>query len=187
VKRRAVLTLGAGAAALALAGHRSAFADMEPDAKWEIYRRYRLLIVGQRDDELADAFSATVADVLARFLPASRAQRIRAADTRRVGVLIGTNQQDVAIMAQESAEALLLAKPPFDDIRGVPLRAIVSFGSHLLVCRSDFMDNHAYLLAKTLVEHPHALPTPAGVPQGIVRAQRGSQAFFAGENMPEPA
>jgi hypothetical protein len=51
----------------------------------------------------------------------------------RVGVLIGTGQQDVAIMA-----ALFLAKPPFDDIRNVSLRLIVSFGSHVLVCRTDF-------------------------------------------------
>ena len=92
-------------------------------------------------------------DVLARSLPTSRAQLARAVDTRRVGVLIGTKQQDVAIMTAESAEALFLAKPPFDDIRNVPLRLIVSFGSHVLVCRPDFLAGHAYLLAQTLAEH----------------------------------
>ena len=32
MKRRALLTLGAGAAAFVLAGHRPALADLEPDA-----------------------------------------------------------------------------------------------------------------------------------------------------------
>ena len=198
MKRRALLRLGAGAAAFVLAGHRPAvmgtderkglvgprLADLNPDRMWPMYRRYYLLIVGQRDDEIASAFAGAVVDVLARFLPASRAQLVRAADTRRVGVLIATDQQDVAIMAAESAEALFRGKPPFDDIRNVPLRLIVSFGSHVLVCRPDFMARHAYLLAQTLAEHKDALPTPAGAPEGVVPAHRGSHAFFAGEEMP---
>jgi hypothetical protein len=184
MKRRKFLTLGAGTAAFVLAGYRPAVADLEPDGMWSIYRRYRLLIVGQRDDEMASAFSEAVVDVLARSLPTSRAQLARAADTRRVGVLIGTKQQDVAIMTAESAEALFLAKPPFDDIRNVPLRLIVSFGSHVLVCRPDFLAGHAYLLAQTLAEQKHALPAPAGAPDGIVPAHRGSYAFFAGEKSP---
>jgi hypothetical protein len=184
MKRRALLTLGTGAAAFVLVGHRPAVADLEPDGMWSIYRRYRLLIVGQRDDERPSAFAGAVVDVLARFLPSSRAQLARAADTRRVGVLIGTNQQDIAIMAVKSAEALFLAKPPFDDIRNVPLRLIVSFGTHVLVCRLDFMASHAYLLAQTLAEHKDALTTPVGAPEGLVPAHIGSQAFFAGGEMP---
>src|SRR5688572_18567618 len=198
MKRRELLRVGAGVAAFVLVGHRSIvmaaeerkslggvlLTHLEPDRLWEIYRRHRLLIVGQRDDELASAFAGAVVDVLARSLPDSRAQLARAPDTRRVGVLIGTNQQDVAIMAAESAEALFLAKSPFDDIRNVPLRLIVSFGSHVLVCRPDFMARHAYLLAQTLAENKDALPAPAGAPEGAVPAHRGSHAFFAGEGMP---
>ena len=115
MKRRALLRLGLGVGALVLAGHgpavmaadeRLLLADLEPDRLWSIYRHYRLLIVGQRDDEIGSAFAGAVVDVLARFLPTSRARLARAADSRRVGVLIGTNQQDVAIMA---AEALRLS------------------------------------------------------------------------------
>ena len=184
MKRRDLLTFGVSAAAFFLAGQSPAVADLEPDGMWSIYRRYRLLIVGQRDDEIASAFARAVVDVLARSLPTSRAQLARAVDTRRVGVLIGTQQQDVAIMTAESAEALFLAKPPFDDIRNVPLRLIVSFGSHVLVCRPDFLAGHAYLLAQTLAEQNDALPAPAGAPDGIVPAHRGSYAFFAGEGAP---
>ena len=150
-------------------------ADLEPDGLWPIYRRYRLLIVGQRDDEIASAFARSVVDVLARALPTSRAQLARAADMRRVGVLIGTNQQDVAIMAADSAEALFLAKPPFDDIRNVPLRVIVSFGSHVLVCRADFMaatlTSWRRRWPSTKTHYPH-LPVLRGSCPGAPRIAR---------------
>jgi hypothetical protein len=195
MKRRAVLKLGAGVAACVLAGQglaalaaddRLLLADLEPDGLWPIYRRYRLLIVGQRDDEVASTLARSVVDVLSRALPTSRAQLARAADARRVGELIGTNQQDVAIMTAPSAEALFLAKPPFEDIRNVPLRVIVSFGSHLLVCRADFAASHAYRLAQTLAEHKDALPAPVNAPQGVVPAHPGSHAYFAGAEMSWP-
>jgi len=75
MKRRALLTLGAGAAAWVaawvLAAQRPAPAafthgreslsgqglpgarlvDLNPDRMWPVYRRYHLLIVSQRDDE----------------------------------------------------------------------------------------------------------------------------------------
>jgi len=201
MKRRTILTSVASAAAVfVLAGRRVVavtdpdrlqrptgprFADLNPDRMWPVYRRYHLLIVGQRDDESGSTFAAAAVDVLARFLPDSRALLVRAADARRVGVLIATDQQDVAIMASGSAEALFLGKPPFDDIRDAPLRVIVSFGSHFLVCRPNLMARHAYLIAKTLAEHTYAFPAPAGVPEGVVPAHRGSHAFFAGEEMPD--
>ena len=199
MKRRTILTSVASAAALVLAGHRTSavagpdrqqrligprFADLNPDRMWPVYRRYHLLIVGQRDDESGGALAAATVDVLMRFLPTSRAMLVRAADARRVGVLVATDQQDVAIMAAGSAEALFLGKPPFDDIRDASLRVIVSFGNHSLVCRPSFMARHAYLIARTLAEHKDAFPTPAGAPDGVVPAHRGSHAFFAGEEMP---
>jgi hypothetical protein len=184
MRRRSFLTLGAGAAAFVLAEHGPAKADLEPDGQWLIYRRYALVIVGQRDDETAVAVAATVVDLLARFLPASRARLARAADIRRVGVLLATKQQDVAIMAAESAEDLFLARPPFADLRNVPLRLIMSFGTHVLVSRPDFAARHAYLVAETLAGHKDVLPAPAGAPRGVVPVHQGSRAFFAGEAMP---
>ena len=195
MNRRTLLKVGTGVAAVVLAGRGLAvmaanggllLADLEPDRDWPIYRRYRLLIVAQRDDETAGGLAAAVVAVLERFLPASRAQQARAADSRRVGVLIGTNQQDVAIMTAASAEALFLARQPFEDIRDVPLRIIVSFGSHVLVCREDLMVDHVYLLAQTLTEHKDALPLWVGVSDGVVPAHRGSRAFFSGELIPSP-
>ena len=202
MKRRALLALGAGAAAWASA--RPAFAvfadgretradrgllaeqlaDLNPDRMWPVYRRYYLLIVSQRDDERSGAFTVAVVDVLSRYLPSSRPRLVRAADSRRIGVLIATDQQDIAVMQAESAEALFLAKPPFADIPKAPLRIIVSFGSHVLVCRPNFMARHAYLLAKTLAEHGDGLPAPAAAPVGVVPPHPGAHAFFAGEEIP---
>jgi hypothetical protein len=199
-ERREFLTLVSGAAAaLVLAAYspllaadtdrrRNAvglqLADLSPDRNWPVYRRYRLLIVGQGDDARGMALARAVAETLARFLPTSRAQSTRASDSRRVGVLIATNQQDVAIMTRKSAEALFFGKPPFVDLGVSPLLAIVSFGSHLLVCRPDFLARHAYLVAKTLSEHEDALPVPAGLPEAAVPAHPGARAFFAGEKIP---
>jgi hypothetical protein len=163
---------------------RPALADLNPDRMWPVYRGYHLLILSQRDDERNGALTSAVVEVLSRHLPASRPQLVSAADARRIGVLIATNQQDVAIMQADSAEALFLAKPPFTDIREAPLRIIVSFGSHVLVCRPDFMARHAYLLAQTLAGDGEGLPAAATLPQGVVPAHRGADAFFAGEEMP---
>ena len=198
-ERRSFLIWGAGAAALVLAALRSAadaragqpagsaglrVADLNPDRMWPVYRRYHLLIVGPRDDERGSAFATAAVDVLARFLPDARALLVRAADTRRIGVLIATDQQDVGVMSAEGAEALFLARPPFADIHDAPLRVIVSFGTHVMVCRPDFKPRHAWLVAKTLAAHADALPAPAAAPAGPVPAHAGSRAFFAGEETP---
>jgi hypothetical protein len=197
--RRAWLTVGAGAAAFVLAGHGpvqlvdsgrrvrpagSQLTDLNPDRMWPVYRRYHLLIVGQRDDVKNAALTAATADTLLRFLPASRAQAPSAPDARRVGVLIATVQQDVAIMAKEDAEALFLGKPPFADIGGAQIRAMVSFGSYLFVCRPEFKARHAYLIAQALAQHPETLPVRAGAPEDAVPAHPGADAFFAGRDMP---
>ena len=91
-----------------LAAQQPVLADLNPDRMWPVYRRYHLLIVGQRDDERSGALTAAVVEVLSRHLPASRPQLVSAADARRIGVLIATDQQDVAIMQAESAEAFFL-------------------------------------------------------------------------------
>src|SRR5579872_3510668 len=58
-------------------------ADLNPDRMWPVYRRYHLLIVGQRDDERGLALTKACTDTLMQFLPESRALLVRAADTRR--------------------------------------------------------------------------------------------------------
>lgn len=180
MNRRRLLAAGLSMAASLLADHTAAMADLEPDGKWPLYRRHALFIVGQRVDETADA----IVDLLAHALPQLRARLALASDARRIGVLIGTNQQDVAVMKIEDAEALYLARAPFADIRDLPLRAIVSLGNRLLVCRADFPPRTGFLLAQALVGHGKTLPSPAQAPEGRIPAQVGARAFFAGEAVP---
>ena len=99
INRRALFRLSAGAAGAAyvLAARRPALADLSPDRMWPVYRRYHLLIVSQRDNERNGALTTAVVDVLSRHLPVSRPQLVSAADARRIGVLIATDQQDVAM------------------------------------------------------------------------------------------
>jgi hypothetical protein len=151
---------------------------------WPVYRRYHLLIVGQRDDERSGALTAPVVDMLSHDLPPSRPQLVSAANTRRIGVLIATDQQDVAIMQAEGAKTLFLANQPFADIpkhRFGPLsRSGVMFSS----AGQTSWPANAYLLAKTLAEHAEWLPAPAVAPSGVIPAHAGARAFFAGEEMP---
>jgi len=152
-----------------LAAQQPILADLNPDRMWPVYRRYHLLIVGQRDDERSGALTAAVVEVLSRHLPASRPQLVSAADARRIGVLIATDQQDVAIMQAESAEALFLARPPFADILEAPLRIIVSFGSHVLVCRPNFRARHDCGCGKALRMFGQCLRQQIGVPGHEIR------------------
>jgi len=158
--------------------------DLNPDRMWPVYRRYHLIIVGQRDDERGLTLTKASTDTLAQFLPESRAMLVRAADTRRIGVLIATDQQDVAVISAEGAKALFLGEPPFEDIAGGPVRAIVSFGTHHMVCRPNFRAGHAYAIAKTLSEHQDRLPATVAASQDLVPMHPGARAFFAGEDLP---
>jgi hypothetical protein len=160
-------------------------ADLNPDRMWPVYRRYHLIIVGERDDDRGLALTKACTDTLAQFLPESRALLVRAADTRRIGVLIATDQQDVAVISAEGAKALFLAEPPFEDISGGPIRAIVSFGTHYMVCRPAFRARHAYAIAKTLAEHQDTLAANVVASQGVVPMHPGARAFFSGEDIPD--
>jgi hypothetical protein len=201
-KRRLILTGLVGASATLFISRAGAFrlgdgaglsngtsfverTDLNPDRMWPVYRRYHLIIVGERGDERGLALTKASTDALAQFLPESRALLVRAADTRRIGVLIATDQQDLAVISVEGAKALFLGEPPFEDITGGPIRAIVSFGTHQMVCRPDFRARHAYVIAKTLSEHQDRLAATVAASHGVVPTHPGARAFFAGENIPD--
>jgi hypothetical protein len=177
-------TFPLGGAQLAKGARFVEHTDLNPDRMWPVYRRYHLIIVGQRDDERGLTFTKASTDTLAQFLPESRALLVRAADTRRIGVLIATDQQDVAVISAEGAKALFLGEPPFEDIAGGPVRAIVSFGTHHMVCRPNFRAGHAYAIAKTLSEHQDRLPATVAASQDVVPMHPGARAFFAGDDVP---
>ncbi len=188
MNRRAFLcTSLSGAFSLSASAH-------TPYRQWTIYRKRHLIIVTSRTDGLSYPLGQRVAKVLAARLPTSKARVARAPDTARIASLISTQQMDVALMRREDADALMHGRAPFADRGPIPLRIIIGLGDHVLVCRDDFPDLHAYLLAETLSKHgdeiglvvpivpSDILPSDAGVP-----THSGAAAYFAGRPPPPRA
>ena len=207
MKRRALLTLGAGAAAWVaawvLAAQRPAPAafthgreslsgqglpgarlvDLNPDRMWPVYRRYHLLIVSQRDDERSGVLTAAVVDVLSHHLPGfsppAGQRRGRAAHRR--------SHRDQSAGRRHHAgrerRGPLSCQAAF---RRHPRSAvvIVSFGSHVLVCRPISWPVMLTSWRRRLPGTGRRFLPPQLRPNGVVPAHRGARAFFAGEELP---
>ncbi|MDP6515147.1 MAG: hypothetical protein QF926_00795 [Alphaproteobacteria bacterium] len=147
VSRRAWLRLGflAGAAVLC-SGH-------SPYRQWVRYRRQHLLILSDKTDPPSYPLSLAVAETLLTHLPASQARASRAINLDRLVSLITTGQMDVVLMRASDAAALAAGAPPLAGYHPVVLRVLAVFGDHLLVCRADFPDRHAYLVGQTIAEN----------------------------------
>jgi hypothetical protein len=162
-----------------------------PYGQWSAYRQQYLLILTNRADE-SYSLGKRVVEVLATYLPESKARVARAPHLRRVASLIGTKQLDVALLRRVDAEALLRGEGPFAKVGPVPLRSIVVLGDYLLLCRDDFPDDHAYVIAETLSRYRDLLPVPVAVEgagaegtSGSVTVHPGALAFRKGS--PPPA
>ncbi len=154
--RRAFLRHGARAAGLfglwlALGAH-------TPYRQWKVYRQRHLLILASKTDPEGYHLSQKVAAVLAEALPDSRARPSRAPGPARIASLLGTAQMDVALMPRTEAAALNAGMGRFADTGPVDLRALFSLGPHLLVCRAEFPEAHAYLIVKALDSDRAGLP-----------------------------
>lgn len=155
IGRRAFIALGARGAALGLAW--LAVSAHTPYRQWKVYRKRRLLIVGAKTDPAGYRLTRAVAETLAAQLPDSHARPSRASNTARLASLLRTKQMDVAVLARAEAVALRRGHGTFRDVGPVELRALFALGAHLLVCRADFPEAHAYLLVQTLDQHREAL------------------------------
>lgn len=144
------LSIALGAAAV-LQGH-------TPYRQWAVYRKRRLLIGSSRTDPASYSLSKLVAETLFDHLPASRARASRAPHAWRLASLLATEQLDVGILAAGDAAALAEGRAPFEDMGGLDLRQLFTFGGHLLVSRSDFSARHAYLVSETLDRHGGSIP-----------------------------
>ncbi len=163
-----------------------------PYRQWQAYRKLHLLILTSRTDEPSFALGERVAEILATYLPSSKAEVSRAPHTERIASLISTKQMEVAIMERGDAAALLEGREPFADFDPVPLRTIIGLGDHLLICRDDFPVRHAYLVAETLGNNRDLLPVPMSPgedgpldPDATVPTHPGALAFFEGRPLPE--
>jgi membrane fusion protein (multidrug efflux system) len=81
-------------------------------------------------------------------LPDSRAGVGRAPNLQRLASLLSSAQADVAVLRMDNALALYRGQPPFADFAPMPLRVLVETQGYQLVCREDFKERHAYLVAE---------------------------------------
>ena len=156
-RRTFVRLLAIGGAACGVMGH-------SPYRQWQVYRKSRLIIVMSGADPASYALGETVATLLARHWPESRALPARAADTLEIVKLLESNQLDLAILTADDARDVSEGRGRF-AARGVfRLRTIATLGAHVLVGREDVPDATAHAIARTLQEHwrpPEAFPDVA--------------------------
>ena len=157
-----------------------------PYAQWTVYRRRFLLIGTSKADPPSYPLGKQIAAVIAEALPESRARPSRAPNQWRLASLITTDQMDVILLSRSDAAALASGTDPFSDFGPVPLRCLYTFGDHLLLCRPDFPDRHAYLLAQSLDEHGGALPgaAPAQPMEGPIAIHPGALAYAEAQPLP---
>ena len=180
------LVLKAAVAMVALVG----VTGHTPYRQWQVYRRRHLLILTSKSEAPSYPLGKQVAEILALYLPASKAGVARAPNSERIASLIGSKQMDVALLERTAAAALLEGEAPFEQ--PLPLRALVGLGDYLLVCREDFPADHAYLLTRTLSMHRDLLSVPVtpavggeGRADARVPTHAGAFSYYAGH--PPPA
>lgn len=124
-----------------------------PYKQWVVYRKKHLLIGTDKSIEGSYPLGKQLASILVVYLPESRARVARAPNSERMASLLTTGQLDVALLPRRQAVALAHGDPPFTDYGPIELRTLYVNGDFLLVCRTDFPDQHAYLVTKTLVQN----------------------------------
>ena len=180
MKRRSFVRIAvAGTAWFALSGH-------TPYGHWQIYRRKHLLIGSSRADPPSYALAERIAETLVRHLPESSARASRAPDQRRVASLLASDQWQVAVLRRGEAADLAAGRGLFEAVGAVKLRSLFAIGGHLLVCRPDFPDRHAWLVTATLTESGTDIPggAPPEPGAGPVPAHSGALAYADGRPLP---
>jgi hypothetical protein len=163
----------------ALSGH-------TPYGHWKIYRQKHLLIGSCKTDPPSYPLAERIAETLVRDLPESSARASRAPDQRRIASLLASSQWQVSVLRREEADDLAAGRGLFETIGAVPLNSLFAMGDHLLVCRPDFPERHAWLVAATLTENATEIPggAPAKAGAGAISVHPGALAYAAGEPLP---
>jgi len=180
MKRRVFVRIGvAGVAWFALSGH-------TPYRQWKVYRQKHLLIGSCKADPPSYALAVKIVEALLHGLPESSARASRAPDQRRVASLLASDQWQVAVMRRQDAADLAAGRGLFETVGAVPLRSLFAMGDHLLVCRPDVPDRHAWLVTATLTEKAADIPdgVPPGPGAGAVPAHPGALAYADGVPLP---
>ena len=182
IRRRRLLQAGAAFAAVAAV---TALGGHTPYRQWAVYRRKHLLVGTCRADAPTYPLGKRIVAALDAHLPESRPRVTRARDQARLAALIATGQLQVMLLSGEDAARLRDGALPFEAVGPTALRALFRFGGHWLVCRPDFPERHAWLVARALTAAAADFEDAAPADDQVVAAHPGARAFAAGA--PEPA
>ncbi|MBI3990308.1 MAG: hypothetical protein HY347_11915 [candidate division NC10 bacterium] len=163
---------------LALMGVAGLLMGHSPYRQWHVYRKRRLFILTSASEEPSFPLGQAIAQVLAAYLPESRAMAARARDAGDIVKLLGSQQLDVALLLADDASQAFQGNGRFQEEGSLPLRTLAVFGSYLLVCREDFSKEKAYQIAKTLTEHRDELAIPQAAHGTSLGPPRGSPLPF---------
>ncbi len=177
--RRRLLKTGAAAGALALAGGHT------PYRQWAVYRRKHLLIGTCRADAPTYALGKRIVAALETRLPESRARVTRARDQQRLASLMTTGQLPIVLFSSDDAMRLRDGAPPFEAFGPTALAALFRFADHWLICRPDFPDRHAWLVARALSASVAEFTDATPADDTVAPVHPGARAFADGG--PEPA
>lgn len=136
-----------------------------PFPQWKVYRQRHLFIAIDRTDATAYPLSHTLTEILDRDLPEAEAKVTRAINAAGVASLMSTGQLDVALLRKADAVAWMQGEEAFQAIEPVSLRTLVDLGDYLLLCRDDFPDRHASVIAHALTHALRAYSTANSAPQ----------------------
>ena len=144
--RRTLIRLAAASGSwLLLTGH-------SPYRQWEVYRKVRLIVLVDAEEEASVQLGRAIAALLAKHLPESKAMMARARDLRDVVRLIASKQLDTALLHEQHAVAALMGVGAFADNGKVPLRALAQCGAYVFACRNDLPRSNGYQIAETITE-----------------------------------
>ncbi len=169
----------AGTAWFALSGH-------TPYGHWKIYRQKHLLIGSCKTDPPSYPLAERIAETLVRDLPESSARASRAPDQRRIASLLASDQWQVSVLRRGEAADLAAGRGLFETIGAVSLNSLFAMGDHLLVCRPDFPERHAWLVVATLTENAAGIPDGSPVRAGAdgIPIHPGALAHAEGKPLP---
>jgi len=176
--RRRFLTFASVSAGwLVLSGH-------SPYRQWVVYRDTHLVVVTSRDDPGADELGEKCVAVMREALPDSKAAVGRGPRVQRIASLMSTRQADVGVVSRANALAMYRGTAPFEQYGSIPLRVLVQTTDYMLVCREDFLLQHAYLVAEALMKHGKDLgltvPGREAAEVGQIPPHAGALAFVEG-------
>lgn len=179
--RRALLAAALAGVTLLVPGR--ALLAHTPYRQWKVYRQRHLMIGASRADPASYPKAKEIQVFLETHLPEASARVARARTLKRLRDLLATDQIRIVMLSLEDAVAFGRGAPPF---RGpVEVRTLWRFGEHALVVRASFPPAHAWMLARTFLEHGAALagssPAPA---HAEVPLHEGVRIARDGEPMP---